>query len=104
MVSKTGGRRNALNGHEDARRGECVDSKKGPNAGALWLFTDPAPGTYVFSDGDAVFTAEGPSDNLGAGVAVGDVDGDRIAEIIIGAPYQDSGGSTAGAFYVMHAL
>ena len=80
------------------------DATAGVAAGAVYLFSDPSPGSYVFSDGDAAFTGEGPGDSLGTGMAVGDVDGDGIAEIVMGAPYQDDGGTGAGAFYVMHSL
>ena len=80
------------------------DSGVGPNGGAAYLFVDPAPGSYVFSDADAAFTAEGAGNNLGAGGLIGDVDNDGVAEVLISAPYQDEGGPGAGAFYVMHML
>lgn len=80
------------------------DPTMGKNAGAAFLFANPAPGTYVFSDGDAAFYAEAAGDNLGVGLATGDVDGDGAVELILGAPYQATGGAGAGAVYVMHAV
>ena len=91
-------------GTDELLLGAQGDPTAGGNAGAVYLFSDPAPGSYVFSDGDAAFFAEGPGDNLGTGMAVGDVDGDHVPEIVMGAPYQDDGGYGAGAFYVMHAF
>lgn len=79
------------------------DPTMGSTAGAAFLFWDPAPGTYVLSDADAAFYAESAGDNLGTGMAVGDVDGDGAQEIVIGAPYEGTGGSRAGAVYVMAA-
>ena len=80
------------------------DSSAGPSGGAAYLFVDPEPGSYVFSDADAGFIAEGPGDNLGAGGGIGDLDHDGVREVLISAPYQDDGASGAGAFYVMHML
>ena len=90
-------------GVDELLLGAQGDSTEGRSAGALYLFQDPVPGSYVFTDGDAAFYAESEGDNLGAGAAVGDVDGDGVPEIVIGAPYQDDLAATSGAFYVMHA-
>ncbi len=42
----------------------------------------------------------GVGDNLGTGLALGDVDGDGVDDLIIGAPYRDSAGSDSGEVYL----
>jgi hypothetical protein len=74
----------------------------GSGAGAAWLFFSPAAGTYSVADADAVFHGETGS-GAGQGVALGDLNGDGTADVVVGAPTENTGGPSAGAAYVMYA-
>ncbi len=62
----------------------------------------------LFRGGGAAFdttrwvtlSGEASNDWFGQSVALGDLDGDGKAEIIVGAPYNDRGGSAAGAVFI----
>jgi hypothetical protein len=73
----------------------------GPASGATYLFYAPIFGTIEAEDAGAVFYSESNGVELGTGVAFADVDGDSSTDIVIGAPSERSGGSQAGAVYVL---
>jgi hypothetical protein len=68
--------------------------------GSAWLFYGPAAGTYTLADADASFLGEAVGDDVGTAAVFGDVDGDGLAEVILGAPSERTGGAQAGAVYV----
>ena len=73
----------------------------GSASGAVYLWTGPASGTISLSDAPAVLEGENLGDHAGAAVAgVGDVDGDGIADILVGAFDTDYGGADAGSAYL----
>ena len=75
----------------------------GSDAGAVWLFGDGAySGSVATSDATAKLT--GPSSGkpgLGVAVATGDLNGDGYADLVVGAPGGDSGGTDSGTVYVL---
>jgi hypothetical protein len=61
----------------------------------------PTEGSYVLS-GAPAFLGEAGSDRSGSSIAaLGDVDGDGLPDLAIGAPRNDAGGDDAGAVYVI---
>ena len=59
-------------------------------------------GTVYLSDADTVLVGEGADDQSGRLVAsAGDVDGDGLDDLLIGAPNNDAGGSEAGKTYLL---
>ncbi len=53
--------------------------------------------------GDAIFVGEAAGDEAGVSAArVGDVDGDGVDDVVIGARYNDLGGADAGAAYLFY--
>ncbi|MBL4679593.1 MAG: FG-GAP repeat protein, partial [Pseudomonadales bacterium] len=58
--------------------------------------------TTLGSESGFIIAADAPGDHLGTRVSgAGDVNGDGIADLIIGAPYGDDGGNIAGEAYVL---
>lgn len=54
--------------------------------GAAYVFTALAPGGYVSTDAVAVVTGRDPDDSAGVGLAAGDLDGDGVVDLAVGAP------------------
>jgi hypothetical protein len=61
-----------------------------------------AGGTFDLGSADVSFVGEGANDKSGQSVAsAGDVDGDGLADVLIGAPDSQEGGPFAGKTYLM---
>jgi hypothetical protein len=81
-----------------------------PDAGAAYVVTADASvlaaapsGTTPLADADVKLTGVGVRDNAGWSVAAaGDVNDDGYGDVAVGAPFNGTGGSNAGAAYVVH--
>jgi hypothetical protein len=72
------------------------------NTGGAAVFLGPVSGSHVLSDGDGILLGEALDDYAGKVVsAAGDVDGDGYEDLLVGAEGQDSGGTDAGAAYLI---
>ncbi len=69
-------------------------------AGATYLFYGAMPGSWDDTDAAARFLGESRGNESGSGLAVGDLDGNGRTDLLIGAPTESSGASSAGALYV----
>jgi hypothetical protein len=83
--------------------GGMGDATNGVSAGASWLFFGPPVGSLTLADADATFYGESAGDELGQSVAIGDLDGDGLGDLVFGAPGEATGGSAGGAAYVEYA-
>ena len=73
-------------------------------SGAAFLFLSPIDGDRLDSEADATFTGEATSDQAGREVAgAGDLDGDGLGDLLVGAPYNDENATSAGSAYVLVA-
>jgi hypothetical protein len=89
-------------GIDDLLVGACYEDTGGDHAGAAYLVLGPASGTSALSTADAKFLGEADDDYIGErAVAAGDVDGDGLADVLLGAMGQDGAHSNAGAVYVV---
>lgn len=88
-------------GFPDLLIGADENDAAGPNAGAAYVVYGPPSGNRVLTTYDARLVGEDPQDYAGNAVSVGDVDGDGIADALVSAPFDDDGGTNAGAVYVV---
>lgn len=77
------------------------DSGAGLSDGAVYLVHGPVAGTIDLSTASLKVTGEFALDYLRSGARAGDVDGDGVADLLLGAEGNDEGGLDAGAAYVV---
>ena len=74
---------------------------EGSASGAVYLWTGITTGTHSLGDAPAVLTGEALGDHAGGSIAgVGDVDGDGVNDLLVGAFDTDHGGTDAGSAYL----
>ena len=92
--------------HPDLAVGAPRDDDGGPGRGAVWIVFLEADGTtsgqVKVSDTASAFDGVlGNDDRFGSAItSLGDLDGDGVHKIAIGAPRDDDGGGNRGALYV----
>jgi hypothetical protein len=89
-------------GYDDILVGADTESSVYSENGAAYLLYGPPPSSGGLSMADAKLTGEADWDNAGYAVAgAGDIDGDGADDILVGSRWEDSGGSAAGACYLI---
>ena len=90
-------------GFDDLLIGATGDDGGGAEAGAAYLVYGPVTADLDLSAADAKLIGENPEDHAGMSVASGgDVDGDGSDDLLVSAPFNDDGGSNAGAAYLVY--
>ncbi len=73
----------------------------GSESGGAYVVYGPVSGAFALVDAEAELVGEAAGDDAGTSVAsAGDVDGDGIGDLVVGAP--DAGASDAGAAYLVY--
>jgi hypothetical protein len=80
--------------------GELVVGGAGATGGA-WVFDGLSAGSYDTTAATSFMPSLRGSDTTGTAVQVGDLDGDGLLEVILGAPAEGTNGASAGAVYVV---
>jgi len=90
-------------GMDDLAIGAMGESSAGSSTGAAYLVLGPPTTSGSLSSlADAKFTGEHTWDYVGESVAgVGDTDGDGLDDFVISSRWEDSGGSSSGAVYLV---
>lgn len=89
-------------GAGDVIVGAVAEDTGGSAAGAVYLLSGPVSTGGDLSAADAKVYGEDANDFAGLGIAAGDVDGDGVDDMLVGAHLDDSGGTDAGAGYVVY--
>lgn len=89
-------------GIEDLLIGAPRNASAADDAGAVYLITDPIPGSISLAAADAILLGEAPGDGAGRAVAsAGDMDLDGYDDLLIGASGADNGSGGNGAVYLV---
>jgi hypothetical protein len=85
-------------GAQDLAVGAPQDPRAGDGAGAVLLLYGPIDGGSLdLGAADLVLTGEGANHEAGAALLGGDVDGDGVGDLVIGAPGESSLAENGGA-------
>ncbi|MBZ0137652.1 MAG: integrin alpha [Planctomycetes bacterium] len=90
-------------GYDDVIVGAYGDDDGGNNSGAAFIFFGAAApaATIDASAADVILVGGDPDDSFGASVAsAGDVNGDGYDDVIVGAIWDDDGGTDSGAAFI----
>jgi len=89
-------------GLSDVVVGASSDNTLVNNEGSAFVVLGPMTGTFGLDSADGKHYGEAAYDSAGESVGgAGDVDGDGLDDLIVGAPTEDSAGSYSGAAYVV---
>ena len=89
-------------GQDDVLVGADGESTGGEDAGAVYLVYGPVAGTLDLANADVKLTGEAEGDGAGFRVGgAGDVDGDGLDDVLVGAWFNAEGGTSAGATYLI---
>lgn len=82
--------------------GAPMNDGGGEDAGRvyIWHATWVPTTCCVFAPLEKTITGEAAGDQFGASVAVADINNDGLNDLVVGAPFNDAGGSNAGRVYV----
>ena len=90
-------------GVDDFMVGAQMNSSYGPAAGAAYVFHGPVSGTIGATSADVQIYGEAFGDEAGSSNGgAGDLNGDGVNDLVIGARANDEGGTDAGAAYVVY--
>jgi hypothetical protein len=85
-------------GYDDVAVGAWSNDAGGPFAGRAYVYFG---GPALTNTPDVTLTGEAQDDNFGWSVAgAGDLNGDGYDDLLVGAPFNDAGGASAGRAYV----
>lgn len=85
-------------GYSDVIAGAPMNDAGGVNAGRAYIFFGGVPMDYI---ADVILTGEAAGDDFGISVSsAGDVNGDGYNDVIVGADFNDAGGTDAGRAYI----
>ncbi|MBN1335739.1 MAG: FG-GAP repeat protein [Deltaproteobacteria bacterium] len=86
-------------GVPDVLVGASGSDAAGLDAGAVHLVHGPVDGTVGLASAGALLLGEAAGDEAGVSVAAGDLDGDGVLDVMVGASGSDAGETDAGAVY-----
>ena len=73
----------------------------GDDDGAVYVFWGPVAGSHDTSDADGALSGSAKEDYAGTHLAGGDLNGDGIHDLVVGAPGFDGTGGDEGAAFLL---
>jgi alpha-tubulin suppressor-like RCC1 family protein len=77
-------------------------ARPGLSQGAVFVYFGPVTGDLVLADADVVYAGAAADHRLGSCLAVGDLDGDGVHDLVMGAPRAAVPATRGGAVYVVY--
>ncbi len=92
-------------GFDDVVIGAPLEGRGGTETGSVYVFWGPTQEIENASDADLILVGDKPLGRLGHEVdAVGDINGDGVDDLGIGAPLAGDSLSQTGAVYIVYGL
>ena len=90
--------------YADILVGAPANDEQGTDAGRAYVYQANTDGSGIADaaapDQDLAWSASNAGAELGSSVAVGDYEGDSVGDAVVGARYDDAGGTTRGSFLI----
>lgn len=89
-------------GKADVLIGAWSSDRPGVDGGAVYLCQSPFSGTLGLEDAPILLAGEAAGDYAGRSASAGDVDGNGVADLLVGAPYNTEYGPVSGKTYLIY--
>ena len=91
-------------GYDELLVGAPYNDRGGEDSGSVYMLLGPVTASQELATADWIFTGESAGDGAGVGSGGRDVTGDGAPDLVIGAHWEATNGTQAGAAYLWTCL